>query len=218
MTLATRLRRLTADVERLEAAHEPPRQLDPLELARCAGLELDRWQEDLLRSTAPRALVNVTRQGGKTAATSVLAVHAALSAPEQLILLFSPSQRQSSELFRACLRVYRAAGRPVASDAETLLRLELANGSRILSLPGKEGTIRGFSGPALVAIDEASRVDDEMLTAISPMFARRSRVSASAAGGGAPGTRAATCGSGCACPPPTFPVSRLTSSPASVAS
>jgi len=43
-----------------------------------------------------------------------------------------------------------------------LLRpLPYANGSRIVSLPGREGTVRGFSGVSLLIIDEASRGEDE---------------------------------------------------------
>lgn len=49
--------------------------------------------------------------------------------------------------------------------------MELANGSRVLSLPGKEETIRGFSGVRLLVVDEAARVPDELYFAIRPMLA-----------------------------------------------
>jgi hypothetical protein len=42
--------------------------------------------------------------------------------------------------------------------AESVTRLELANGSRIVSLPGTEGTIRGYAAASLIVIDEAARV------------------------------------------------------------
>ena len=68
--------------------------------------------------------------------------------------------------------VYRALDRPVAPEAESALRLELENGSRIVSLPGKEGTVRGISKVALLIIDEASRVSDDVLyKACKPMLA-----------------------------------------------
>jgi hypothetical protein len=38
------------------------------------------------------------------------------------------------------------------------LSLELENDSRIITLPGSEKTIRGFSGAALLLVDEARRV------------------------------------------------------------
>lgn len=44
---------------------------------------------------------------------------------------------------------------------ETSLRLEFANGSRFVSLPGKETTVRGDSGVWLLTVDEAARIPGE---------------------------------------------------------
>jgi hypothetical protein len=52
--------------------------------------------------------------------------------------------------------------------------MELANGSRIISLPGSEKTVRGYSAATLVVMDEASRVPDELLQAVRPMLATTS--------------------------------------------
>jgi hypothetical protein len=49
--------------------------------------------------------------------------------------------------------------------------MEYGNGSRIVCLPGKEATIRGFSGVSLLIVDEASRVDDALYASIRPMLA-----------------------------------------------
>jgi len=145
--------------------------LDPVLLAERAGLRPDPWQVNILRSTTPRLLVNVSRQAGKTTVAACLAVHTAVYVPGSLSLLVSPGERQSGEILRAALRAYRALGRPVLPQAETLLRLELENGSRILALPGREATIRGLTAPSLVVVDEASRVDDELMVALTPMMA-----------------------------------------------
>jgi len=145
--------------------------LDPVLLAIRAGITPDPWQQEVLRSTSPRLLLNCCRQSGKSTTTAVLAVHQALYAPGSLVLLLSPSQRQSQELFRKCLHVYRAAGRPVPQEAESALRLELENGSRLVALPGKEATIRGYSGVSLLLLDEASRVDDGLYASVRPMLA-----------------------------------------------
>jgi hypothetical protein len=40
-----------------------------------------------------------------------------------------------------------------------------------VTLPGTEKTIRGFSGAALLIVDEAARVDDELYFAVRPMLA-----------------------------------------------
>jgi hypothetical protein len=79
--------------------------------------------------------------------------------------------RQSGELFRKILDHFNAMGRPMPVTAESALRLELANGSRIISLPGDEGTIRGFSGVAMLIIDEAARVADSLYYSVRPMLA-----------------------------------------------
>jgi hypothetical protein len=55
--------------------------------------------------------------------------------------------------------------------SRTALTLELANGSRIVSLPENESGIRGFSGVSLLVIDEASRVSDDLYRAVRPMLA-----------------------------------------------
>lgn len=145
--------------------------LDPCLLAEQAGLSPDPWQQDVLRSAASRVLLNCCRQSGKSTITAVLAMHLALYQPGALILLLSPSERQSKELHKKCLNVYRAAGRLVDASAETTLWLELDTGSRVVALPGKESTIRGFSGVDLLIVDEAARVPDELYYAVRPMLA-----------------------------------------------
>jgi hypothetical protein len=86
-------------------------------------------------------------------------------------LLLSPSLRQSAELFRRVLDVYHRAGRPLLPRRELALSLELVNGSRIISLPESEETIRGYSGVALLIVDEAARVSDGLYKSVRPMLA-----------------------------------------------
>ena len=102
-----------------------------------------------------------SRQSGKSTAASALALKAALLEAPALILLLSPTLRQSGELFRDKVkRLHNALGRPVAVTQESALQMELANGSRVISLPGNEGNIRGYSSARLLVIDEAARVPD----------------------------------------------------------
>ena len=145
--------------------------LDPAAMLERAGVVPDPWQAALLRSGSPRILLNAARQSGKSTTTAGVALHAALYRAGSLVLLLSPSQRQSQELFRKCLDLYAALGRPVMPAAESALRLELGNGSRLVALPGKEETVRGFSGARLLVIDEASRVADGLYYAVRPMLA-----------------------------------------------
>jgi hypothetical protein len=147
--------------------------VDPARVLSDAGLPPDPWQLRLLRRPAPQTLLNCSRQCGKSTAAAGLALVELLTVPGSLVLLLSPSLRQSSELFRKLLNLYAALGRPVPllRPRDNALKLELANGSRCLSLPGDEQTVRGFSAPRLLVIDEASRVPDELLHAVRPMLA-----------------------------------------------
>lgn len=145
--------------------------LDPVIFANRAGIEPDSWQSAVLRSPARQQILLCSRQAGKSTVSAVGAVHEAVSYDERLILVLSPSLRQSQELFRKMMDVYADAGEPVQATVENRLTLELANGSRIVSLPGKEATIRGFSAVDTLIVDEASRVDDRLYEAVRPMMA-----------------------------------------------
>jgi hypothetical protein len=146
---------------------------DAVLMANRAGIVPDAWQSDLLQSDARQVILLCSRQSGKSTITSILALHQAIYTPDSLILLLSPSLRQSQELFRKLQTFYNAlesSNLPQPIE-ESALRTEFDNGSRIVALPGKEATIRGFSGVSLLIIDEASRVPDELYQAIRPMLA-----------------------------------------------
>jgi hypothetical protein len=145
--------------------------MDPATFARSVGLDPDPWQEQVLRSLDERLLLLCSRQTGKSTTTAVLALHTALYVPNSLVLLLSPSLRQSSELFRKVLGFYHTLPQEQRGEAETTLHVEFANGSRILSLPGTESTVRGYSGVTLLIVDEASRVPDELYFSVRPMLA-----------------------------------------------
>ena len=146
---------------------------DAVMMARRGGIVPDNWQSDLLRSDARQMILLCSRQSGKSTITSILALHQAIYTPDSLILLLSPSLRQSQELFRKLQTFYNALESESLPQAveESALRMELSNGSRIVALPGKEATIRGFSGVSLLIIDEASRVEDALYQSVRPMLA-----------------------------------------------
>jgi hypothetical protein len=145
--------------------------LDRVSFARSVRVEPDPWQENLLRSSSERLLLNCSRQSGKSTMSAVIALHRALYHPGSLVLCLAPALRQSQELFGKIACFYRDLGRPVAPRGEWKLSLELENASRIITLPGSEKTVRGFSGAALLLVDEASRVEDGLYYAIRPMLA-----------------------------------------------
>jgi hypothetical protein len=99
-----------------------------------------------------------------------VAIRDALLKPNSTVLIVSPSERQSIEMLRKCGEVFTAAGRPIGVTNENQKKLEFANGSRILALPASGETIRCYSVTTLV-LDEASRIPDPLMDAVSPMLA-----------------------------------------------
>jgi hypothetical protein len=88
-------------------------------------------------------------------------------------LVLAPVLDQASIFFRKAMSAYRALGKPVAPKVENRLSLELVNGSRIVTLPGQEANVRGYTAD-LILIDEASRIPDELYReALRPMLIRR---------------------------------------------
>jgi hypothetical protein len=96
-----------------------------------------------------------------------------LTEPGSLTLLLSPTLRQSAELYLRSLDLYRKLGRPVPTvrPRDNALKLELANGARVLALPGVEATVRSFSSVRLLVVDEAARVADDLYRSVRPMLA-----------------------------------------------
>lgn len=148
--------------------------LDPATFAKQAlHFTPDPWQEQALRWSGKRLLLNCSRQSGKSTTAAILALHKALFYPGALVLLVSPSLRQSGELFRKVQDLLKALPQEQQPELveDNKLSLAMRNKSRIVSLPGSEGTIRGFSGAALIVEDEAARVPDDLYFAVRPMLA-----------------------------------------------
>jgi hypothetical protein len=137
-----------------------------------AGWAADHWQEEVAACRDDRLLLLTCRQAGKSTAVGCLALRVALLEPGSLVLMLSPSEKQSVELLAKVLVFYRALGRPVPSARaqDSSLRLLLSNGSRVLALPGNETTVRCYSSVRLLVIDEASRVPDPLYFALRPML------------------------------------------------
>lgn len=145
--------------------------LDPAQLLRRWGFDPEAWQEEVLRSRPSRALLCCCRQAGKSSTAAAAAVHEALYQSGSLILMLAPSQRQSAELLRKSRMLLEAAVPSLQLKTDSAHTIELANGSRIVSLPAREDTIRGYSKVALLVLDEAGWVEDDLYVAARPMLA-----------------------------------------------
>lgn len=145
--------------------------LDATLLLRAAGLTPDDWQARVLRSSAPRMLLNCCRQSGKSTTVAALAVHTAIYQPASLTLLLSASERQAEELREKCKAIYQAQPNAQRLIGDRLDGMIFPNGSRVLALPSKDATIRGYSGVQLLVLDEASRIADGLYYSVRPMLA-----------------------------------------------
>jgi len=149
---------------------DPPAKISASDLMASAGMAPDPWQAAFLEAAPARALLMCSRQSGKTSAGAAAALHQALSHPDSTTLLLSPAQRQSAELLGKVRSLLSTGAPSTPVGAESVLSLRLGNGARVISLPGRETTVRGYTAD-LIVIDEASRVPNELLEAVRPMLA-----------------------------------------------
>lgn len=154
-----------------ELAKDLALALDRVAFMRSLGYEPDEWQERLLHSDNKRVLLNCSRQAGKSTVTAVTALHNATFNAGSLTLLVSASLRQALELYGKVVEGYLKLGHKADNDNVKTTELKLANGSKIVSLPASEKTIRGFSKVDLLICDEASRIPDDLFFAVTPMLA-----------------------------------------------
>lgn len=134
-------------------------------------VKLDEEQQRILNPANKRAILLCHRQYGKSSIASLLCFHQALFYPKSLCLLVAPSLRQSSENFRKVADALDSLSPKPDLTEDNKLTLQFTNGSRIVSLPGSQKTVRGFTAPDLIFIDEASEAADELFPALFPMLA-----------------------------------------------
>lgn len=136
-------------------------------------IRLDAWQVDFLKDRSKTILLNCHRQSGKSFMTALKTLHTILFKDGSLVVLFSPTQKQSNELFRKIRNlIHMIPGYERMLRIDNITSLELSNGSRVESLPATNWTVRGYTAD-LVVIDEAAGVDDRLYAAVSPMVLER---------------------------------------------
>ena len=130
------------------------------------------WQKTFLRVPRGASIAVLTaRQVGKTTAAAVGMAHSAVFMPGSLSVVACPSQNQSAEALRKVRAMVLKAGAELTAD--NVFKLELANGSRVLALPGTEESIRGLTVDAWIVADEAAQLDPAIMAALHPMRTQR---------------------------------------------
>lgn len=147
--------------------------LDPGVLfERAFGVPPLEWQADYLREDRPTAVLK-GRQVGASHGAAGLAIHSCLYWPNTNAVIVSPSLKQSTEITTKARQGLYALGVRLLQDSSSMLRL--ANGSRILSLPGTAKSVRGWTARLLV-LDEAAYIDRETFTAARALVATGGRL------------------------------------------
>ena len=130
------------------------------------------WQEEFLRAPRGASIAVLTaRQVGKTTAAALGMAHSAVFMPGSLSVVACPSQNQSAEALRKVRAMVLKAGAELTAD--NVFKLELANGSRVLALPGTQESIRGLTVDAWIVADEAAQLDPAIMAALHPMRTQR---------------------------------------------
>src|SRR5450759_115863 len=145
---------------------------NPVLYARTLGITPDDWQRDVLRSKSNRLILCCSRQSGKSTITAILAVHHAIFNDNSMVVVISRTWPQAKELFKRMSDFYKNSEYAPKSKTDSVHRLELANGSRILALSGAQpDSARGYSGVSLLILDEASHVVEETYDVVRPTLA-----------------------------------------------
>jgi hypothetical protein len=144
---------------------------DPAWVMKQTGLFPDDWQREICRASDLRILMLVCRQAGKSSTAAAIGVSRMLGQPDTPVIIVCPTERQSNELLRKAKDYLRNLALPIRMEGEAATKIELTNRSRMIALPGKPTTIRAFGNAALIILDEAAFIDDDVYAAVEPMLA-----------------------------------------------
>src|SRR5215472_15033414 len=102
--------------------------LQPELILQRAGMTPDRWQTEVLRTRKTQILLLCSRQVGKTLVAAALALRTALLEAPALVLVLTPSERQSSEFVRRIKELHEALRQPlnVAGRVQSLHEKQVA--------------------------------------------------------------------------------------------
>lgn len=170
--LETRLRRLEGHrTSQLVATAKP---IDPVAwLEKHTGFKAFPYEAEILRDNGLRLrVIRKARQIGMTTTISREGIWKAFTSPHRLILIASPSERQSNRVTRLMHGVidtnealYKRVVRMNATE------IEIDNKSLIVSVPNSPETIRGY--PATdIYLDEAAHFlnDEGVMAVLQPML------------------------------------------------
>ena len=135
------------------------------------GFEPDLKQQEVLSANTQRGILNCSRQWGKSTTCAIKAVHYAHFHPDSLVVVASPSFRQSGEFIRKAGKPSRHSGSAFAATAKINARSCCPTARASSAFPKAKTPSAASPQVGLLIIDEAARVSDEMYYALRPMLA-----------------------------------------------
>lgn len=128
------------------------------------------WQHESLDPTNRRVLMLTARQSGKSTVVAGKVLCKAKSYPGILNLITCPAKHQSEELVKKIDQFILHDPYIPKLTHDGVFEKEFVNHSRIVALPGSEQSVRSYSAPKTIIIDEAARVEDATIFAMRPMM------------------------------------------------
>ena len=142
----------------------------PGEYMRRLGLNPFPWQWEALDPASRRVLMLTCRQAGKSTVVAGKTLCRAKSTPGALNLITCPAQDQSKELIKKVEQFILHDLHIPRLTHDGSYEKQFENRSRIVALPGSERSVRGYSAPKTIIIDEAAQVQDSTVYAMRPMM------------------------------------------------
>ena len=138
------------------------------------GWKPDPKQGELLRTGKRTAVLNCSRQWGKTTVAAAKMLHMALTRPGAVCMIVAENLSQTGEVFQKIDEFLELLGVPARRDSgsgKAAMRV-LPNGSRIMGIAIREAGVRGYTAD-FVFLDEAARLEDAAIDAMLPVIAIR---------------------------------------------
>ena len=138
------------------------------------GMALFPWQKAVTdyicnaRGTGKVCVCKAPRQRGKSYMCEGILLHYAINYAKSINAMISPTLAQSRKVFKEIVNAIFSSG-IIAKKNETLLEIELINGSTIFFKSSEMGDgLRGFKVDGILILDEAAYLTEDILELLLP--------------------------------------------------
>lgn len=138
--------------------------LDRAYYVKSLGFTCFEWQNNVLKDTSKRKVINGARQSGKSTIVAAVPAHTARFYPGSISIIGAPTENQANETMSKVISfIARDKDYPKLRKCSNE-EVQLENGSRIIVRTAKSDTFRGYSCPRVIILDEASRIEEDAYT------------------------------------------------------